>query len=469
VLQLLLKLKQLGEMIMSRLVIAGVVLGMMATAAQSATLEEVVAQGLSENPDIQRAVHSRNAIYQEIAQARSGYYPKLDAALGYGYEWTNNSTTRAGGNDDVELDRGEASLSFRQMLFDGFATSSEVKRHEARATSADRRLEEVAEDFILEAARGYTEVHRRRELLKLTKENLYNHVKIYDQIKRRAESGLGAIASIEQAEGRLALAEVNVLAEENNLLDAEANFYRVVGVEAPQDLQYPAIVDKAQEIIPGDIEEVLNIAYENHPTILVAKADTEAAVAQYQAAKRNYYPRFDLEIDRTWNNDIDGVDGTNEDLTAMIRMRYNLYNGGADKARVRQTQHQIEESRSVQMNTQREVVQSLKLSWNAHQILSRQLPYLEQHVISSTSTRDSYKKQFDIGQRSLLDLLDTENEVFSSKIDLANAQYDHLVTHFRLLDGMGQLLESMEIQMPEPNLGDVEVKQGQEMVDKTQS
>jgi len=455
---------------MFKSVIAGVAIGMLATGTQAATLEEVIAQGLTMNPDVQRAVHSRNAVYQEIVQAKSGYYPKVDFAAGIGYEWTNNSSTRAGGNDDVELDRGEASLSIRQMLFDGFATSSEVKRQTARANSADHRLEEVAEGFILEASRSYTEVHRRRELLKLTKENLFNHVKIYDQIKRRSESGLGAAASIEQAQGRLALAEVNVLAEENNLLDAEANFYRIVGIDAPEDLQYPEVVDKAQQVIPGDIDSVLTVAYENNPTLQVAQADSEAAIAQYNAAKRNYYPRVDLEIDRTWNDDIDGVDGTNEDLTAMIRLRYNLYNGGADKARVRQTQHQIEEARSVQMNSKREVVQSINLSWNAHQILSRQLSFLEQHVISSTATRDSYKKQFDIGQRSLLDLLDTENEVFSSKIDLTNAQYDHVVTHFRLLDGMGQLLEIMEITMPEPIMGDVETVQTKEKsTEETQS
>lgn len=447
---------------MSRSVIAGVILGMMATASQAATLEEVVTQGLTENPDIKRAVNARNAVYQEIVQARAGYFPKVDIAGGIGYEWTNNSTTRAGGNDDIELTRSEASLSIRQMLFDGFATSSEVKRQKARATSADRRLEDTAENFVLEAARAYTEVHRRRELLRLTKENLYNHVKIYDQIKRRSESGLGALASIEQAEGRLALAEVNVLAEENNLLDAEANYYRVVGFKASEDLEYPGVVDQAQQVIPENLEAALNIAYENHPTLQVAVADTEAAVAQYNAAKRTYYPRFDLEIDRTWNNDIDGVDGTNEDLTAMVRMRYNLFNGGADRARVRQTQHQIEEARSVHMNTRREVIQSLELSWNAHKILSRQIPYLEQHVLSSAATRDSYQKQFDIGQRSLLDLLDTENEVFSAKIDLSNAQHDHVITHFRLLDGMGQLLETMQIEMPEPNLGAVETSETSE-------
>ena len=437
---------------MSRSLITGIVLGFASASTHAMTFEDAVAKGLSENPEIRTAINNRNAAYQEVIQAKSGQRPTLDLEAGIGYEWTNNTTTRAAGEDDVELTRGEAALRFRQNLFDGFATSNEVARIKARALSADRRLEEAAEEYLLEAARAYIEVHRRRDLLQLTKENLFNHVKIYDQIKRRSESGLGALASIEQAEGRLALAEVNVLAEENNLLDAEANYHKIFGAAAPEELAYPESADKADDVIPGDLESAYKISFENHPTLKVAEADAEAAIAQYNAAKRTYYPRFDLEIDRTWNNNLDGIDGFNEDLTAMVRMRYNLYNGGSDSARVRQTQFQIDEARSIQDNTRREIVQSLKLSWNAHQILTRQIPYLEQHVISSTSTRDSYQKQFNIGQRSLLDLLDTENEVFSSKLELSNTQHDHLIAHFRLLDGMGLLMETLDLSVPEPNL-----------------
>lgn len=444
---------------MFRSVIAGVLLGTVSTATFSATLEEVVAQGLSENPDVQRVINARNAVYQEVRQARAGYLPKLDFAAGIGYEWTNNSTTRGNGNDDVELTRGEASLSLRQMIFDGFATRSEVDRQKARALSADKRLIETAERYALEAARAYIELNRRTELLKQAKETLYNHVKTYDQIKRRSESGLGALASIQQAEGRLALAEVNVLAAENNLLDAQANYQRITGLPVPQEMVYPEMVNIT---VPETLTETTEIALKNHPTLLVAEADTMAAVAQYNAARRNYYPRVDFEVDRTWNNDIDGVDGTNEDLTAMFRLRYNLYNGGADQARVRQTQHQIEEAKAIQSNTHREVVQSVELSWNAYSILSRQLPHLEQHVVSSEETRNSYQKQFNIGQRSLLDLLDTENEVFSAKNDLTNTLHDQLVAQYRVVNGMGTLLDTLSLSLPEPNLGDVQSEMASE-------
>ena len=441
---------------MFRSIVAGVLIGTVGTLSYAASLEEVVTQGLSSSPDVQRAINSRNAVYQEVRQAKAGYLPSVDVTGGYGYEWTNNTSTRANGDDDVELMRGEAGLSIRQMIFDGFATSSEVSRQKARAQSADKRLVETAESYALDASRAYIELNRRNTLLQQAKETLYNHVKIYDQIKRRSESGLGALASIQQAEGRLALAEVNVLAAENNMLDAKATFQRVTGMAAPDDMAYPALVNV---VIPATLTEATEVAMSNHPTLQVAEADTIAAVAQYDAAKRNYYPRVDFEVDRTWNNDLDGVNGINEDLTAMIRMRYNLYNGGADQARVRQTQHQIEEAKSIQVTSHREVLQSVELSWNAYSILSRQLPYLEQHVASSQKTRNSYQKQFNIGQRSLLDLLDTENEVFSSKNDLTNALHDQLASQYRVVNGMGTLLDTLNLSLPEPNLGDVKKKQ----------
>ncbi|WP_067866441.1 TolC family outer membrane protein [Neptuniibacter marinus] len=440
---------------MFRSIVAGVLIGTVSAVSYSASLEEVVTQGLSLNPSVKQAINYRNSVYQEVRQAKGGYLPTVDVSAGYGYEWTNNTTTGANGLDDVELKRGEGALSIRQMLFDGFATESEVNRQKARALSADKRLIETAESYALDATRAYIELNRRNVLFQQAKETLFNHVKIYDRIKRRSESGLGALASIQQAEGRLALAEVNVLAAENNLLDAKANFQRVVGVAAPEEIIYP---EAANITIPETVVEATEMAMSNHPTLQVAEADTMAAVAQYNAAKRNYYPRVDFEVDRTWNNDLDGVDGMNEDLTAMIRMSYNLYNGGADQAKVRQTQHQIEEAKAVQSNAHREVMQSVELSWNAFSILSRQVPYLEQHVTSSQETRNSYLKQFNIGQRSLLDLLDTENEVFSSKNDLTNALHDQLVAKYRVVNGMGTLLDSFNLSLPEPNLGDVEPK-----------
>ncbi len=410
--------------------------------ATAASLQEVVAENIEQNPQIQEALHNYAATIQGIRQAKAGYYPTIDATLGYGYEWTDKEN----GVQDVELNRREARLNLNQMIFDGFATSSEVDRQQAISASRASALKDQAQQYVLGSSRAYLEVLRREQLLTLAKESLYNHVKIYDQIKRRSESGMGTLASIQQAEGRLALAEVNMLVAENNLRDAKASYMRVVGQPAPESMES---FDSSTMVLPESVEDAVSKGLAMQPVAALAQADVEAAMAQREAAKSRMYPRLDLEVERRWDEDVDGVEGSDEDLTAMLRLRYNLYNGGGDKARIRQTEYQIGEAQAIQRDAQRQIRESVELSWNAYDTLQRQLEYLERHVISSEDTRNSYQKQFDIGQRSLLDLLDTENEVFSAKNQLAEARIDSEIAKLRILTGTGELLEAMEIMVPE--------------------
>ncbi len=411
--------------------------------ASAATLQEVVVDNIGQNPEVQQALQNYAAVIQEIRQARAGYYPTLDATLGYGYEWTDKEFPE--NRDDTELNRREARLNLNQMIFDGFATRSEVQRQQARAASRASNYKDTAQRYVLSSSRAYLEVQRREQLLQLAKESLYNHVKLYDQIRRRSESGMGTLASLQQAEGRLALAEVNMLAAENNLRDAQANYRRVVGQPVPETLEP---FDSSTLMLPETLKAAVEKGLANQPVASLAQADVEAAVAQRDAAKSRMYPRLDFEVERRWDDNIDGVEGDDEDLTAMLRLRYNLFNGGADKARIRQTEHQIGEAQAIQRDAQRQIRESVELSWNAHEILQRQLQHLEKHVRSSEDTRNSYKKQFDIGQRSLLDLLDTENEVFSAKNQLAEARVDSEIAKLRILTGTGELLEALKVELP---------------------
>jgi len=407
--------------------------------ASAESLNSVVAGAVLSSPQVQSVMNARNAVFEEVKQARGGYRPKVDIGAGVGYEKTKRFP-----GDDVELKRSEANVSLNQMIFDGFRTSSEVNRQSARLDSVNHRLREIAEETALEAARSYLEVLKRQSLVEQAKNTLLTHIRIFDQIKRRSDSGIGTLASIQQAEGRLALAEVNVLSAENNLLDAHSAYQRVTGKAPGAELEDPEI---QESWIPATFEQALERAYDKHPTLKLAAADVNAAVSQYEAARSLMFPTLNLEVNRTWNDNIDGVEGRNEDLTAMIRMRYNIYNGGANKARVRQTRHQIDEAKNIQSDAARQTLQSLDLSWNAYDILGRQLDYLEQHVTSTERTRDSYLKQFNIGQRSLLDLLDTENEVFSAQNAFNEAIYDQMLAQYRLLSGTGELLDVLELDL----------------------
>ncbi len=414
--------------------------------AMAISLQDAIKNTLSTNPEVQRAAKQRLARDQEVRQARGGYYPDLDLTAGVGYEWTDSPTTRAAGNgNERHMSREEMALNLRQMLYDGEATKNEVERHQARVNSAAYTVQGVSQNTALRAAEVYIELLKQHRFLELAEENVAAHVRIYDQIKLRSDSGVGRKADLDQIEGRLALARSNVVSSQNNIHEAEANYIRVIG-ELPDKLERPQGLEQA---LPKTVEEAVASGFEQHPTLQSAIADVEATLAQNRASHHTFRPRFDLEVGRTWNNDIDGVDGRNEDFTAMLRMRWNLLNGGSDKARTEETAHLINEAKEVQNNTRRQVEESVRLSWTSYESSKIQRDYLQKHMEASRKTREAYTKQFNLGQRTLLDLLDTENEVFESSRAYAEADHTNLYAQYRILVGMGKLLETLDVPLPQ--------------------
>ena len=411
---------------------------------QADTLQEAIHTTLKTNPDVLASISERQAVSKEIDQAQAGYFPTIDLGLGTGWESTDNPASRNRGDGEIHLNRDEASLNLRQMLYDGSLTKNEVERQKARTDSRAHSVYSVAENTALEATEAYLNVLRRQKLVELAQTNLESHLRTHDQITLRSERGVGRRADMDQSLGRLALAETNLMAEQSNLRDAETNYLRVVG-EAPSSLSQPPSPDP---FLPMTVEEAVNIAIQNHPTLRSAQADVASANAQHDVTKAAFLPRVDFELGTRNDHDIDGVRGTDKDVTAMFRLRYNLLNGGKDKARREETAFLINQAAEIRNNTHRQVEQSVRLSWNALETVRRQMSYFEEYAAAAEKTRDAYQQQFNFGQRTLLDLLDSENELFRARIALTNAQYDEIFTMYRVLNSIGLLLESLEIIAP---------------------
>ncbi|HEC74153.1 MAG TPA: type I secretion protein TolC [Methylophaga aminisulfidivorans] len=413
--------------------------------ASAQTLKEAVNITIKSNPDILAAINERQAVSKEIDQAKAGYYPTLDLALGTGWEMTDSPTTRNAGRGEVRLNRDEASLQLRQMLFDGHETKNEVLRQQFRTNSRALTVYSAAENTGLEAVQAYLNVLRQQMIVEFAQTNLEAHQRTHDQIVLRSDRGVGRRSDMDQSLGRLALAEANLMEVESNLRDAETTFIRVVG-EAPEYLEQ---TESTYQLLPSNVDEAIAIAIENHPTLKYANFDLESARAQHATAKAPFYPDLHLEVGARSDHNIDGQVGTDKDVTAMLRLRYNLLNGGRDTARREETAYLINQAAEIRNNTHRQVEESVRLSWNAWQTVKSQLSYRKQHVESSLRSRDAYRQQFSLGQRTLLDLLDSENELFRAQTALVNTQYDEYYAIYRILNGMGMLLEGLEVNVPE--------------------
>ena len=409
------------------------------------TLQQAIQYTVNENPEIQSASSERLAVEQEISQAKAGFFPTVDISVGAGWERSLNTTTEAAGEGSKSLGRDEASIQLRQMIYDGFATSSEVKRQTARTNSRAYTVFGQAEITALNAVEAYLNVLRREELLNLASENLSVHERTNEQIESRSNRGVGRRADVEQSTGRLALAQRNSFSEIGNLKDAQTAYLRVVG-KLPHDLEP---VNAPTEALPASFDLAVDNAIANHPILKSANADIESAIAQHATAKTAFMPRVDLELSASHNKDIDGIEGVNEDASAMFRLRYNLYNGGRDTARRKETAQLLNQAKSIRDNTYRQAVESMRLSWIAHQTVKSQMAFFESHKDSSIKSNEAYQKQFNIGRRSLLDLLDSANEMFVAKSAYANAKYDELYSQFRILASAGELNKFLQVNLPE--------------------
>ncbi|ABM26539.1 TolC family outer membrane protein [Shewanella sp. W3-18-1] len=431
--------------------------------AQSQTLEQAVAHTIDTNPDLRVAFNRFKAREEQVNQAMAGYMPTIDITGGYGYEQTDSVSTRRRKNvGDVdrkgvaELNRGEFGVSLKQMLFDGFYTSSEVNRYSFEASADQWALLAAAEDMALEVSKVYLNYLRTLEVLKLAEKNLDSHKEIYDQIKQRTDSGLGSTADLSQISGRLARANANVMSARNNLLDAKAQYVKVVESE-PVDLIQPV---PDADMLPKDLSSSLNDAQQNHPILKSAANDIRAAENERSSVQSNYYPQVSLELSGNWNNDIGGEDGVsnlasqnvgghNNDLLAMVRVKYNLFAGGRDLAREKETAYKLGEAKEIRQRAQREVVEGVNLAWNAYEMLAPQKEYIRDHVVAAKDTQSAYAQQFNLGQRSLLDLLDTENELFEARKDYLQTEYDEIIAKYRVLNATGRLLDSLKVTRPE--------------------
>lgn len=406
------------------------------------TLQQAIADMLRDNPDVQEARQEILAREHEIRGAKAEYLPTLDAEAGVGREWTDSPATRTANGSAVTLTREEAALRLRQVVYDGFSAANEVDRQKARYKSAIFNAIDIQENAALRASQAYINVLRNAELLALLKQSLDQHQNIFDQMSLRSERGVSSKADVDQIEVRLSLATSDFIAGKNNFLDSLSQFQGLVGyIPDASEMEVPGI-----DSLPVSLDESLKIAFDLHPTIKSAQADIEAAEAQYAAAKSSYHPTLHIEGDRTWNEDIDGVVGENEDWVIALRLRYNIYNGGRDVARRKQTAELLQQAKEIHRGAQWETEEGMRLSWYAYEATLQQLEHLEVHVNSVTSTKEAYVQQFNIGKRTLLDLLDTEREFIRAKQTYANTKYDHLYSQIRVLNSSGQLTKTLGVQ-----------------------
>ena len=405
--------------------------------AAETTLKEAAQEAVLKNPEVLMKWHAFRSATENIDVIKGRYKPRVDVSAGVGREHLDSPTTNSTYNTSA------VSFMLNQMLWDGSDTRNEV----AKFSYAQRvRYEEwldISESTALEAMRAYVDVLRFRKLHQLAQENYVTHRVVFEQIEQRVKSGVGRRVDLEQASGRLSLAESNLLTEASNLHDVSVRYQRVVGVLPPEKLTAPTLLETG---IPKGSDKALRLAYVQHPALQAAQENIIAVTKDAQKRNAAFYPRFDLRARHDIGQNQSGVHGSTTLSNIQLLLNYDIYNGGIDKANERQAWQEVEVARDTRDKVCRDVRQTLYIAYNDVLRLKEQLGYEEGHQLSIEKARDAYRKQFDIGQRTLLDLLDTENELFEAKRSYQKAYFDYIFALGRTHAGMGNLLGTMGLQ-----------------------
>ncbi|PAT00663.1 MAG: hypothetical protein BSR46_01600 [Candidatus Dactylopiibacterium carminicum] len=396
-------------------------------------MEEIAERALARNPDVQMKQHEYKASGFEQDAARGGLRPRIDVQAYAGRErydpdaGTSNYFNHPG-----------AIVELRQLLFDGGATRGDIRRLGYARVTRYYELLQAADDVAFESSRAYLDVLRYRQLLELTQDNWQIHKEIYDQINERTQAGVGRRVDLEQARGRLALAQSNWLTDMSNLHDVSARFERVVGEIPPVLADAPNLTGQ----LPPE-QTALNDALQSNPGFIAAVYNLRAARAQTDVRRAARSPTLEFRASAGSERNRSGFDGSYNSGAVQLMMNYNLYRGGADSARIRQALENFDTALAAREKSCRDIRQVTSIAWSNIRKLREQMIFLNQNLQSTQRARDAYRQQFDIGQRTLLDLLDTENELFQARRAYAAAQFDLQQAEFQVLSTSHRLLPSL--------------------------
>lgn len=419
------------------------------------TLRDAVAVGVSTNPEYGVVASSRRATDEELEQGEALFLPSLDLNGEIGFEHTDDIGTRSGsGPNEENLVRRDIGLTLTQMLFDGWESHYEVKRQEARVISSAQRVRETAELVGLSIVESYLEVLRQRQLLLIARENVAEHMNILEQIQDGVSAGRSTRADGEQAKARLAAAKATESSTLEALRIAQAQYRREVG-DAAGDLQLPVI---PFETLEADVDQEVRSTLAHSPTLDIFTADIEVAYAEAQGTKSTQYPQLDLQLNARTGNDIGGVDDEDSSASALLVLNWNLYRGGADVARAREFVHRHQQSKESRAEAARAVENDVRQTWASMISSGERAAQFAAQAAANVEVVKAYKDQFNIDRRTLLDVLDAQNELFVSRSNTVNSEFLEMLAVYRLLALKGHLLPSLGVEYPRESVVDADEK-----------
>lgn len=420
--------------------------------AEPFTINDAIRLAVQTNPTVGEAAANRRATEAEMHQRQGVLLPqvRLEASAGplvtnqrslADYDQSIGSPAPLG--NDRWLPGSKASIVVRQLLFDGFASIDEIWRQAARVDAAAARVHERSELTALDAAEAYINVVRYTRIVALANENVRAHRKIQANVQKRFSGGRAGEGDLEQTIERVDAAEAALIEFRRSLADARAKFRNVIGV-GPYNLRVPARLRG----LPVSKDRVLAVTLADNPTIKAAQSDFDAARYAFHATSGAFVPNISLQGSATEGNNEDNFWGHYSQQSLQVVASWDIFRGGQDSWKRAEASERYTQASMAYARLQRAAYESVDKAWAARTITNQRIAKLRNQIAADRKVIVAYSKEYDLGQRSLIDLLNAQNQLFTAEVSLESEKGVAVFADYQLLAAMGKLLDYLK--MPHP-------------------
>jgi outer membrane protein len=405
-------------------------------AARAETVPEALAKAYQSNPQLNAERARQRATDENVPQALAGYRPQIIASLSGGLQAVRNllpdNTVQS-----ATLKPWTIGVTVTQTLFNGFKTANSVRVAELQVQSGREALRNVGQGVLLDAVTAYTNVLANQSLVDAQRANVAFLRETLAITQRRLNAGDVTPTDTSQAEARLSRGLSDLNAAEVNLAISQATYTQVIG-NAPSRLAPAQPVDG---LLPRSRDEAIDLAFHGHPAVLAAGFDVDVASTTIHVAESSLLPLVTLQGNASHSSQDDVTLGTTRTDQASIigQLTQPIYDGGTAASQTRQAKEMTAQSRLVLDQVRNQARTAATGAWVTHEGAKVAVSAAESEVRAAGVALQGVQKEAQGGQRTTVDVLNSQQDLISAKARLIGAQRDRVIASYTLLSAIGKL------------------------------
>ncbi|WP_434525753.1 outer membrane channel protein TolC [Photorhabdus asymbiotica] len=412
------------------------------SASQAEDLLQVYKQARESNPELRKSMAERNEAFEKINESRSPLLPQLGLNTGYTYNSGYRDTR------DTESNTLSAALKLTQTIFD-MSKWRLLNLQEKTAGIADVTYQSSEQKLILDSATAYFKVLRTIDSLSYIEAQKTAIYRQLDQTTQRFNVGLVAITDVQNARANYDRVLADEVVGRNELDNALEALRQVTGTYYSQLASLN--IDRFKTQKPEAVDILLKEAEKRNLSLLSARLGQDLAREKIKVAQAGHMPTIELGASTGVSNKQFHGSGYGDnrpgnsysgDNSVGLTLSLPIYSGGATSSRVEQAQYGFVSASEQLENVYRNVVQIVRSSFNNISASISSINAFKQVVVSAQSSLDAMEAGYQVGTRTIVDVLDATTKLYDAKQKLSNARYDYLINQLNIKHALGTLNEN---------------------------